>query len=136
MQPPFETIARWWRDWTARRAAVEDLDCCGAEQTELIARDVGISVPELRALAGRWPESTNLLSRRLAALGLDENAIRSRQPAVLQDLQRVCTLCSNSEDCKYDLARNPNDPVWHVYCPNVMTLEALAAERANARKSN
>jgi len=136
MKSPFDVVAERWRAWKGATAGVSELDCCGGEEAKHIARDIGVSAPELRALAGKWPSSTNLLSRRLAALELDENAIERKEPAVLRDLKRLCALCSSTDDCKHDLARNPSDPVWHVYCPNVMTLEALAAERGKLRKAN
>lgn len=136
MKTSLDAVTQWWRNWTDMRATVASLDRCGAEEGEHVARDVGVSLTELRALAGKWPDPTNLLSRRLAALKLDENAIGRKEPAVLRDLKRVCALCSSTYECKHDLARNPSDPVWQVYCPNVMTLEALAAERAEPGKAN
>jgi hypothetical protein len=131
-----DTLARWWSNWRTARRNVAALDCCGSEEAERIAHDVGVTAPELRTLAGKWPDSTNLLMCRLAAFKLNPGEIRRKDPGVLQDLQRVCTLCANTEDCAHDLARNPSDPVWHVYCPNVMTIQALVAERATAAKAN
>ena len=131
MKLSFEAIAKRWRDRRDARRTVAALDRFGAEATELLAHDVGATSSELRALAGRWPESPPLLSRRLAALGLDEAAIGHAEPAVLRDLQRVCSLCESTRECKHDLAsRDPSDPAWQVYCPNVTTLEALTTERA------
>ena len=118
------------------RANVANLDCCGAEQTERIARDVGVSAPELRALAGKWPDSADLLKGRLDVLALDPAEIRRTDPGVLSDLQRVCTMCAQTRECEHDLAEHPSDPGWRDYCPNVMTLDALAAERTQAKKAN
>ena len=133
MKLSFEAIAKRWRNRRDARRTVATLDRFGAEVTELLAHDVGASSSELRALAGRWPE-TPLLWRRLAALGLNETAIGHAEPAVLRDLQRVCSLCVSTRDCKHDLAsRDPSDPAWQAYCPNVTTLDALATERATKR---
>jgi hypothetical protein len=131
MKFPLEAIARRWRNRRNACDTVAALNYCGADATELLAYDIGAPSSELRALAGRWPATPLLLSRRLAAIGLDEAAIGEHQPAVLRDLQRVCSLCSSTGDCEHDLARNLSDPVWHVYCPNETTLEALATERAS-----
>lgn len=136
MHTRFNAVARWWRNWTAARANVANLDCCGADQTERIAHDVGVSAPELRALAGKWPDAADLLNRRLAALELDPAEIRRTEPQVLRDLQRVCTMCGSGRECTHDLARDPSDPVWREYCPNVTTLDAVAAERAKPTKAS
>src|SRR6266508_6328286 len=82
-------VACWWRNWTVARANMASLDCCGAEEAGRIAYDVGVTTSELRALAGKWPESADLLNRRLAALALDPEQIRRAEPGVLPDLQRV-----------------------------------------------
>jgi hypothetical protein len=134
MHTSLNTVARWWRNWTTARANVANLDYCGAEQTERIARDLGVSTPELRALAGKWPDSADLLNRRLDVLALDPAEIRRTGPGVLSDLQRVCTMCTSEGKCRQDLADDPYDPAWRDYCPNVTTLDALTAERGIRRR--
>jgi hypothetical protein len=136
MSTPFDSVARWWRNWKVARANVERLDCCGAAEMERMAHDVGVSTPELRALAGKWPDAAEPLNRRLAALALDPADIRRVEPQVLHDLQRVCTMCAQTRECGHDLAEHPSDPGWRDYCPNVMTLDALAEERTQAKKAN
>jgi hypothetical protein len=128
MTSALNTVAQWWRNWTAARANVASLHCCGADETARMAHDLGVTTPELRALAGKWPDSADLLNDRLAALDLDRAEIQHVEPRVLADLQRVCTMCTKRA-CKHDLAQRPDDPVWREYCPNVGTLDALAAER-------
>jgi hypothetical protein len=134
MTNPLNAVAEWWHNWKAARANVASFACCGAEETGRIAHDIGVSVPQLRALAGKWPDSADLLKRRLVELGLDTAGIRRTEPQVLQDLQRVCTLCTSGRVCAHDLASKPSDPVWRDYCPNTMTLDALTAERAGSAK--
>jgi hypothetical protein len=136
MSTAFTAMARWWRTWRVTRANERRLDCCGSAEVEHIANDVGVSVPELRALAGKWPDAAEPLNRRLAALALDPADIRRREPRVMHDLQRVCSMCSEKGACEHDLAADPTDPVWREYCPNVMTLDALDAERKPAGKAN
>jgi hypothetical protein len=76
------------------------------------------------------------LDRRLAALELDRAEIQRREPQVLSDLRRVCTMCKSGRECRHDLAENPYDPGWREYCPNVVTLDALSADCAKwARRS-
>jgi hypothetical protein len=130
METIFNAVASWWHSWRTARANLASLDRCGAEDVERIAHDVGVTTTELRALAGRWPDSADLLDRRLAAFGLDRAETWRIEPQVLSDLQRVCTVCTSGRECKHDLAENPYDPGWREYCPNVVTLDALTAERA------
>ena len=80
---------------------------------------------ELATLAGKWPDSTELLSARILANGLDAAEVREGQPAALRDLQRVCTQCAVRGRCEHDLDQDPGDPAWREYCPNLETLDAL-----------
>jgi hypothetical protein len=133
MQNPFNSVAQWWHNWKAARSDMASLDCCGADETERMAHDIGVSASELRALAGKWPDSADLLNRRLAALALDPATIKRIEPQVLTDLQRVCTMCRSKRKCEHDMAYDVHDPVWRQYCPNVVTLDALSEERLERR---
>ena len=120
---PIEAILQWCRDWT-RRDALE-LKCCGEEEIEHIAKDVGVSVTQLRALASRGPEAADLLLSRMAALDLDPNEVSRIELRTFRDLQRVCTMCESHRRCARDLARDSAIPAWKDYCPNAATLMAL-----------
>jgi hypothetical protein len=132
MSTIFDAVTSWWHNWKTTRANLASLDRCGTDDTGRIAQDLGVTASELRALAGKWPESAGLLNCRLAALGLDPAEIRRTDPQVLSDLRRVCTMCSSGRRCKRDLSRHGDDPVWREYCPNVVTLDALAADQATS----
>jgi hypothetical protein len=136
MYAPFTTMARWWHNWTATRANIDRLECCGAGEVERIAHDVGVSPNELHALAGKWPDAAEPLNRRLVALGLDPQDVRHSLPQVMHDLQRVCSLCQSVGECEHDLAARPSSVTWRAYCPNVMTLDALRAGGNPAGKVN
>jgi len=134
---PFSFFARWWRNWTARDAALRELGCCDAEAAH-IARDVGVSVSELQTLAGRWPEPPNLLERRMAASGLSVERVANSEPQVMRDLQRVCGQCDAGARCErdldaQDLGEHRQDRAWRDYCPNVKTLDALRTEDRDRR---
>jgi hypothetical protein len=98
-----------------------------------MARDIGMSPAELRRAAALGPGSADLLLRRMAALDLDRNEVSRTEPRAFQDLQRVCTLCNSKRQCKRDMARDSDDPVWQDYCPNAATLMALNALPWRAR---
>jgi len=126
------TISAWWHDWRNARAALWQVERLDGEMSR-VAHDVGLGVSELRTLAGKWPASTSLLSRRLAAVHLDEVRLARAEPAVLRDLQRVCTMCSDKQHCGHDLDRNASNPEWRGYCPNVETLDAMEIEGSPRR---
>jgi len=129
-------FARWWRNWNGRRKARLDLDCCGAVEMERIARDMGVSGADLSILAGKWPDAADLLYWRMNEVHLDRKEITQREPEVMRDLQRVCTVCGSKRRCEHELAKNPSDPAWQIYCPNATTLSVLVAERTVKAKAN
>jgi len=122
-------IARWWRNWWGNRAGVAELDNFDRNELKHISRDIGASTEELRALAGKWPESADLLTRRMAALQLDPLATARSQPAVSNDLKKLCSLCVSKGRCEHDLAEGAINSDWREYCPNATTLTALSAQR-------
>jgi uncharacterized protein YjiS (DUF1127 family) len=123
-------LVRKWRAWQRRRRTMAEIDCCDRDDAERLARDVGVSRADLCILAGKWPDSLDLLSRRLEQVNLDAR-IAQAEPYVLRDLQRVCSLCASKPRCERDFAGKSSDPVWEEYCPNAPTLHALIAERCN-----
>jgi len=127
-------VAGWWRDLKLGRSALGELASCGSE-VERIAHDVGMSGSELCILAGRWPASPDLLSRRMEEIKLDAGNLARREPQVMRDLQRTCSLCASKRRCRHDLAANPSDPAWRDYCPNATTFAALQAEPVSFDRS-
>ena len=67
----------------------------------------------------------DLLSCRMAMLGLDLSVIESGGGEAFASIKRRCASCEHGEACELDLKRDPNDPVWETYCPNTATLVAL-----------
>ena len=129
-----QLLARW-TSWLGRRGRRTEVEQLGPEGTASIARDIGTSVPELRALAGKWPDtSEDLLAGRLRALNLDPAALSENQPAVARDLSRLCSLCRDKAQCRHDLERRPGSPAWQSYCPNSGTLTALQPEQDGSTK--
>ena len=126
---PFKRLAQWWRDMTAPPLEME----VGRNEAARIAADAGLTVPELDSVRHMGTEAAYPMYRRLASLGLDEQEIVRAEPAVLQDLQRVCSLCADKSECRHELKQDPNDTTWQTYCPNMATFEALEAERAGRK---
>ena len=121
--------------WFGRHQGLKEVEQLGAEEAAAVAREIGTSVPELRGLAGKWPDaSEDLLASRLRALKLDPAAVAAAHPAVARDLARLCTLCTDKRQCRDDLEERPNSPAWQSYCPNTSTLNALRQEQPASSK--
>jgi hypothetical protein len=122
-------IAEWLMAKSRQQARVAELDNLDPVLAAGISRELGTSVGELRALAGKWPDSSpELLARRLQALDLDPAELARTQPAAARDLAVHCSLCADHTRCRHDLDRNPDDPAWRRYCVNTVTLTALKDE--------
>jgi len=122
---PLQVVWQWCRALTGSQSSFGN---CGDESIERMAHDLGVSTAELRELASHGPGSADLLSQRMAALDLDQNEVARTEPATMQDLQRVCTMCGCHHRCARELSRDPLDPAWKDYCPNAQTLTALSAQ--------
>ena len=131
---PAAVLADWWHEWMRAATCASDLADCPDEEVEHIAKDVGVSVSELRWLARHKADDADLLLRRMAALDLSSEEVDKVERATFLDLQRVCTVCNCKRRCMRDMARNANDAVWEDYCPNVATLKMLDAMPWSSRR--
>ena len=118
-------LGSWWRKWRERATTIAGLRECGDAELAHIASDIGLGAGDLKILAGKWPDAADLAKRRVAALGLDTDAIERAEPGVMRDLKRVCALCGNKRACEHDLDYGARTSRWQDYCPNVETLEAI-----------
>ncbi len=132
----FAAIAKWWRNWMGNRAGAAELENCNPQELQRLAQEVGVSPHELRMLAGKWPESADLLSRRLTALGVDASEVERSQPSASNDLKKLCSFCVSKGQCDFDLDTHPNNLGWRDYCPNTTTLTALTAQSAAQGKKD
>ena len=121
----FSALGRWWQNWKDSRAHIAELGNFTPKELHDIARDAGATTQELRALAGKWPDSADLLTRRMAALGLNTAELARTQPATSNDLKKLCSLCASKRPCEHDLVKDAANPAWNEYCPNATTLTAL-----------
>jgi hypothetical protein len=127
--PIFDNIRRWYRNWSLARKGASELQCAGGAEVERIARDLGLSSFELRALVMNSDER-ELLRKRMATLHIDATELGRSEPATMRDLQRVCAMCGFKYRCSRDLAVEALDPSWQEwrdYCPNATTLSTLGA---------
>lgn len=115
-----------WKNLSERRARRVEFDNCDSAEMRRIARDLGMSVSELRVLDGRDKNAADLLRRRLNSLNLDSVTI---EPAVMRDMQRCCSQCGSKTLCVHELEDRPKEASWPTYCLNEQTIGALVAEK-------
>jgi hypothetical protein len=122
------------RDWVRNQPFVgpsaQRFGECDSDEVGRIARDLGLSRTELKQMAKLDPDAANLLLARLDALHLDAEGLAKAEPAVMRDLQRLCSLCASKGRCQRDLVHDSENPVWREYCPNEDTLIALQSGQA------
>jgi hypothetical protein len=116
-----EVFADWWKQ---HRDRPRDLDYVTAPDLDTIARDIGVSTADLRRLNRSGSEL--LLPRMMAALHLDPAQVKATDLALFRDLQRVCTLCNCKKRCARTLADGDAAATYEAYCPNALSLKALA----------
>jgi Family of unknown function (DUF6455) len=119
-----KVISRW-----------DEIRSLSSQEIEGIARDLHVSTPDLLSLAQKSPGSAVLLDRRLAESGLSKDVLTARHGDVLRDMERVCGLCGVKDRCAADLDSSDHGEHQPEYCPNELTLQALAQESAHNRSS-
>ena len=124
-----ETLLTRVRDWWRRRNELGGLD---DKELQRIAAELGMSTHALEDLVQRGPDAAHNLYERMRALGLSKADVEAAAHGVLRDLQRTCACCNEKSICERDLAQRPEALVWMSYCPNAVTLEALAKLKAHA----
>lgn len=129
---PINRFGGWLRHWmqrmAAQRVAQGEWDALGRRERCRIANDLGIDDCDMSALLqdGR---GTSELDQLLARTGLQAAATRS---GALHDLQRVCALCADKDECRDWLAvpAQPNDhAVMPGFCPNRGELNGLREQQ-------
>jgi hypothetical protein len=128
-------LARKWRTWSGRLRNMMAHHCCGSAKATRMAQDIAFNETDFRALAGRWPESSGLLSQRVKQINLDAYEITRDRPEVSRDLQRTCSLCASQKRCRHDLASDPFAPRWREYCPNAPMFAAWMSEHSKRSKA-
>jgi hypothetical protein len=80
---------------------------------------------------------SDLLARRMSAIGVDADTFARVEPALFGNLNTLCRECERTDQCRHDLRRDPQDAAWEDYCPNAVVLNAvneLRWFRARARR--
>ncbi|MGA7485692.1 MAG: hypothetical protein WBW74_01950 [Xanthobacteraceae bacterium] len=86
-----QRLVRRPRGWMSKRGTTAALGRCGSAEGAHIAHDMGVgAATEFRVLAGKWPNSPDLLSRRMQQVELDAAELVRVKPQVVRDLERPC----------------------------------------------
>ena len=86
--------------WLKRRRENAELAAMQSGERERVAHDLGVSTSELDYLV-RESHDPVQLPQMLAALGIDAEAVRRAQPALMRDMRRTCSLCTETLECRY-----------------------------------
>jgi hypothetical protein len=121
----FRRLRERWQRMLRRRRSLAELAACPPSELERIARDVGVSVSDLRIMATAHPGPGELLLQRLALLGLDPAYVKSALTATYRDLERTCAMCPAWRRCARDLAKGDVQAGMDRYCLCSPTIDAL-----------
>jgi hypothetical protein len=133
MEDVMSDMLRWvtdpatkWKETVNRYRLLRELDSAGPD-SDRVAHSLGLSTGELRRLVADG--ATDLpVNDLLTQLGLDPAEIEHVDPAMMQDLIRVCALCTDHDQCRADLAAGTATRHWKEYCLNQSSIEALKEE--------
>ena len=121
-------FAGWYRKQREIRQSLNIFDGIDDRQVKQMANDLHLSPADLRGMVRRGPDAAKLLYERMSVLHLDADRLESKDPAVMRDLQRLCSTCTTKKRCLKELAQDPGSAAWREHCPNENTLVALVGD--------
>jgi hypothetical protein len=125
---PFVTkVIDLFGDWLKQRRELNELLEFAADPGELerLARELNVTPADLKRLVLQGSQGENELLYTLTALGIDETALRRAQPALLRDMERVCSFCTHKRQCHEELAAGTAATNYVEYCENADTIDTL-----------
>ena len=119
-------IAGWINKYRNAAGFDDEISQCSPDEIRQIARELGVSVSELRVMSAKGPNAANLLGKMLTALSMEPDRLTKSDPAAMRDLQRVCLNCSCKDRCQHELTKHTAAENFRSFCPNAFTLDALS----------
>jgi hypothetical protein len=119
-------VAEVWKRWSARRAAIREIDTLDARERDVIAAEIGVTTSMLQSLVSRDTDSSVELERLANLLRIDLQHLRRIGPSITRDMDVICSLCILKAQCRSDLDSGRARTTYVDYCPNAPTLDALA----------
>jgi hypothetical protein len=111
-----------------RRALLRELDGLGYEAS-VIARDLGITGAQLRALAVQEAGFPKQLKQMLGALELDPD-LKKVDPTLSRDMQSLCSICASKRRCNRELRAGTAAENFGEFCPNASNLAELSGSKS------
>jgi len=125
---PFVTkVIDLFGEWLKQRRELNELIDFAADPAELgrVARELNVTPADLKMLVERGSHSANELPYTLTALRINETALRRAEPALLRDMERICSLCTHKRRCHQELAAGTAAKNYVEYCENSDTMDIL-----------
>jgi hypothetical protein len=117
-------LARLLDRWRSR----QELAGIGEIELSRLASEFNVTSSELIQLVEEGPEASGLLYKRLHALGLSRADVEHAADGLIFSLERTCAHCREKGVCERDLAKQPENPVWEIYCPNSTDLNEVISQ--------
>jgi hypothetical protein len=105
-------------------------------ELDRIAREFGMTPANLDMLVRRGPDSADELPKMLKALGINEEAIRRAEPALLRDMERVCSFCKHKRQYRHEMEVGTAPANYEEYCANTDSIDMLRLKRPCGSKRN
>jgi hypothetical protein len=125
---PFVTkVIDLFSDRLKQRRELNELMEFAADPGELrrVARELNVTPADLDMLVRQGSQSASELPHMLTALGVDETALSRAEPALLRDMERVCSFCTHKRRCHRELAAGTAATNYVEYCENSDAIDTL-----------
>jgi len=122
-----DAVANWVKKCRDATGSCDALEHWEPDEIARTARDLGVSPIELVRMAERGPHAADLLPRLLRDLGVDPGTLSRNDPAMMRDMQRLCSACSHKRRCERELSAGTAADNYRHFCPNAMSLETVLA---------
>ena len=117
--------------WQEISAIPGEFQAFGRAVTSM-ANDLKLSPAEFRALAAKGANARQL-ALLLDALRIDVLALAQKEPEVLRDMRRTCSVCDRKPRCDRNIASKAVVGNYYAYCANAAILNRLQRDhRFNA----
>ena len=127
LHPLVTRVIELFSDWLKQRRELNELMEYSADpgEFERVARELNVTPVDLEMLVRRGSKGANELPFMLTALGIDEAALSRAEPALLRDMERVCSYCTHKRQCRQEVAAGTAATNYVEYCENSDTIDIL-----------
>lgn len=123
-------LVRSFRNWRDHRAAMAELRSLAVRHPDLFAataRECGMSPTELRTVVSSGHGAKALMERMMEVFDLDPRTIGRSDPALMRDIQILCSRCDRKGVCRRELDSGTARENAFAFCPNAEMFNDLAA---------